>query len=498
MWPSSLSRTPLSALYTPVAKPAISPVQMPLVAVAKPEDNPVRLPFIAQKQLQCNWCWSAVATSVGLFYGSGNWTQCAVATGQVNGIIHPETPSDCCETPGSAGCDIDGYLYYSLKQVRALDHWAPKKPTPVELYRYLSHYHELVCVRILWKDSGSAAHFTTICGCTDPSDGNAFTITTSDTLHGFGGTTLAYADFPEKYNGGGTWTDTFLTKGGFVSPMPYGSADDAALAVNNNGDCASLRSRNGELFVSVGRIERISRTLTFGSETRVANPGSGGGIALDDSGNCVVVYLSGNQLCYRTGTLDVLKASVTWQAAHNYKPSGSGSSIALAQDGTGIQVHAENGKLYCSMGSLLGDGTLDWSPPAYYGDGAFNRIAMDTDGTCVELHPGPGADAGTLFCRVGIVDTFNVKISWGPILPVGSGSSGSISLGANGQCVVTWIDAGSVWLRHGKVDVAAGYIDWFPKLILVPGEATAVAIDDLGRFVECHVTKHTLYTTLGP
>jgi hypothetical protein len=496
MWPSSLGRFPLSAVYAAALKPGVSLVQLPLVAVVKPGANPVKLPFVAQKQCQSNWCWSAVATSVGLFYGSGNWTQCAIATEQLNKTIHPETSIDCCATPCSGDCNIDGYLYYSLKQVRSFDHWAPKKPTPVELYRYLSHNRELVCVRILWNDSRRGAHFTTICGCTDPSDGNEFMISTSDTLDGFDGSTLAYADFPTKYNGGGTWTDTYLTKGGFVSPVPCGSANDTALAVNNNGICVSVRCRNGELFTSVGRIERITRTVTWKPETLLGT-GTCGGIALDDSGNCVVVYSTGIQLFYRTGTVDAIKSIIAWQEVHNYR-TGNNSCIALAQDGNGIQGHADKDKLYCSMGSLLGDGTLDWSPPAYYGDGTFNKIAMDTKGSCVELHSGLGADAGNLFCRVGIVDTFNVKIAWGQIASVGSGTNGDISLGTSGQCIVTFVDAGAVYLRHGKVNTAAGYIDWFPKVALVLGEATAVAIDDLGRFVAMHVANHTLYTTLGP
>jgi hypothetical protein len=69
------------------------------------------------------------------------------------------------------------------------------------IYERLFRNKELVCLRIIWI--GGGAHFTTIRGCTDPSVGGPFIVSTSDTLEGFSGSTLSYDDFPLKYHIGG-------------------------------------------------------------------------------------------------------------------------------------------------------------------------------------------------------------------------------------------------------------------------------------------------------
>jgi len=38
------------------------------------------LNFTMQQQTQTNWCCAAASASVGNYYGTGSWTQCAVAT----------------------------------------------------------------------------------------------------------------------------------------------------------------------------------------------------------------------------------------------------------------------------------------------------------------------------------------------------------------------------------------------------------------------------------
>jgi hypothetical protein len=85
-----------------------------------------------------------------------------------------------------------------------------------------------VCLRIAWV--GGGAHFTTICGSTDPADDGVVMVTVSDTIRGAGTTTLAYADLPSRYLIGGRWTDTFLTRGRFGPGADFGPGDGAAVA----------------------------------------------------------------------------------------------------------------------------------------------------------------------------------------------------------------------------------------------------------------------------
>ena len=493
MWPSAVTRGSLSSL---LAKGHPSGrLEAVLAEVARPRGGPVALPFVAQTQIEDNWCWSAVATSVGLFFGTGNWTQCGVATQQVNTLINPGQWVDCCSAPGSTACNVYGYLYFSLQQVRAIDRWSPTKPAPADLYDILARKRELLCLRILWNGSGNAAHFTTICACTDPSDGDDFIVSTSDTLPGFHGSTLAYSDFPAQYHGGGTWTDTFLTKGGLAAAERVGKADQAEIAVDNNELALCVRTLKGRLSSAVGQVDRASRTIAWRSPMDIGD-GLCGGVAMNDNGACVITYSVGKTLVYRTGQMNARRTAIDWQESENYAV-GDATDVAIANSGIVLQSYASGGKLYTNVGWWRGDGKLDLGTPGYYGDGEFNRVAMNNAGYCLELHPGSGGDAGGLFCRAGFVDAFNGIVKWGPIAGIGAGSKGDASLAANGQCVVSFIDGGDLQVRRGKLNPAALTVDWFPATPLEPGQSTATGIDDLGRLVEAHVAGGELRCTVG-
>jgi len=492
-WPASLTRSPLEPLISN-SHPLLE-LDAIFAELVTTQGYPTNLPFVAQTQTQTNWCWAAVATSVGLFYSTGNWTQCGVATGQVNKLVHPGTVSDCCATPASSDCNVYGYVYFALQHVRSVDYWSPAKPTPKEIYERLFYNKELVCLRIKWNGSGDAAHFTTIRGCTDPSDGGPFVVSTSDTLEGFSGSTLPYDDFPEKYHGGGKWTDTFFTSGRFAPPMPCGLADTATLDVNNNGNCVSVRSRAGDLFCSAGKIDRMTKTVAWGPEAAVGK-GIAAGIGIDDAGNCLLVHSIGGQLFFRTGLLDAAKNKITWQAVINYG-AGDANTVAMMEHAVCLEAHVDQGNLYSGIGWLRGDGGIDWSKPEPFGNGGFVMIAANIDGTCVELHSGVGPDAGKLFCTSGAVNLLNSKIKWGKSVAVGTGSMGSVSLGSNGQCIVTFVDGGAIYARSGRMDAGADTIEWFPRIELAKGEATAIALDDLGRCVEAHIAQKVLLCALG-
>ncbi len=413
---------------------------------------------------------------------------------QVNTLIHPDQWADCCATPGSSSCNVYGYVDFSLQQVGAIDTVSDQAGT-CRLVRNLARKRELLCLRILWNGSGNAAHFTTICGCTNPSDGDDFIVSTSDTLPGFHGSTLAYSDFPAQYHGGGMWTDTFLTKGGLAATEPAGQADLAEIATNNNDLALSIRSAKGRLLSQVGHVDRIGRTIAWRVATEISD-GVCGGAAINDAGACVITYSVGKTLVYRTGQLNDARTAIDWQEPENYAV-GEACDVALTNAGIVLQSYASGDKLYTNVGWWRGDGKLDLGTAGCYGDGAFNRVAMNNAGYCLELHPGVGGDAAGLFCRAGFVDTFNGVVRWGPITRIGTGSQGDVSLAANGQCVASFIDGREVQVRRGKLDPAGLTIGWFPATPLEPGQSTAAAIDDLGRLVEAHVVGGELRCTLG-
>lgn len=160
------------------------------------------LSMVMQQQLQSNWCWSAVATSVGLFLNTGQWTQCAT----VNACL-PSTV--CCDNPVPSTCNTYGYLNQSLTYTRSFNPpylYGPYSAAEVQAQIDLG---QPVCVRVQWNGSSGAAHFLAITGYsyTDPS---SVTITLQDSIYGT--TSMAYDDFPAQYELGGTWTNTYLTK----------------------------------------------------------------------------------------------------------------------------------------------------------------------------------------------------------------------------------------------------------------------------------------------
>jgi hypothetical protein len=159
------------------------------------------LPMTMQPQQQTNWCWSAVATSVGLFFQTGNWTQCGTANGCLN---LPGT--DCCIDPDP--CNVYGYLDQSLTFTKSFNGIFAGTATAAEIRAQIDQ-GDPVCVRVAWN--GGGAHFLSITGYSHPaSDPDQLTLSLEDSI--YGNSTMLLADFPANYHGGGDWTHKYLTQ----------------------------------------------------------------------------------------------------------------------------------------------------------------------------------------------------------------------------------------------------------------------------------------------
>jgi len=156
----------------------------------------VILPFEVQKQLESEWCWAAVSTSVAHYYKpSSTVTQCQVVNQQLG-------RTDCCSHPSSSNCNQPGYLDQALQYV---GHLASDKGQGT--------YQDLVgalnsgtppCIRIGW--AGGGGHFIGIQGVQP----NNFIMVTDPI---YGDSIVTYQTLTTgKYEGSGTWTDTFFTK----------------------------------------------------------------------------------------------------------------------------------------------------------------------------------------------------------------------------------------------------------------------------------------------
>lgn len=152
--------------------------------------TPVMLDFIMQPQQQNNWCWSAVAVSMGNYYKTGNWTQCGVASEQLD--------RECCKRPRP--CDVPSTLDRALKITRTFSEMVLTRLQPDAVERQINMGRP-VGLRCAWN--GGGAHFMAIYGYD-----NSY-IMVADSIYGYS-LNFIYA-FPVLYNGGGTWTHSYFT-----------------------------------------------------------------------------------------------------------------------------------------------------------------------------------------------------------------------------------------------------------------------------------------------
>jgi len=144
-----------------------------------------------------NWCWAAVAASVGRFLktGTGEWRQCEIASHCLQ--------EHCCEDGSARDCDVYGYLDTALRYTKSL------KEPPDEDYARADQIKESIdqgrpiCVRIEWFDHG--AHFVVITGYRLEAGRMQISIDNPAT----GRVQIALEDFPAAYGDGGSWTDTY-------------------------------------------------------------------------------------------------------------------------------------------------------------------------------------------------------------------------------------------------------------------------------------------------
>jgi hypothetical protein len=153
------------------------------------------LAFTMQHQSQTQWCWSAVAVSINLYYHAGSgWTQCTL----VNNALGQTT---CCVSGGSSACNQPWYLDRALSIVGNLNSAGPGKASFASVQGEINGCRPLG-LRIGW--TGGGGHFVAIYGYAGTN------INIGDPW--YGNSVQPYSSFPTAYNGGGTWTHNYYTK----------------------------------------------------------------------------------------------------------------------------------------------------------------------------------------------------------------------------------------------------------------------------------------------
>jgi hypothetical protein len=150
-----------------------------------------------QHQLQDNWCWAAVSTSVAHYFGKTDWTQCSVVSKEVG-------DSTCCANGSSAKCNVPWRLEKALKRVKALQKKSDGMPGSLGGVRGEIEKGRPVCIRVGW--SGGGGHFIALEGYRDDDAGVAI----EDPWYGTSDVPLD-AFRTGRYQGSGSWTHTYYT-----------------------------------------------------------------------------------------------------------------------------------------------------------------------------------------------------------------------------------------------------------------------------------------------
>lgn len=159
------------------------------------------LNLVMQSQQQTNWCWTAVGTSVGLFYEPQQvWTQCQLVNGEFN-------LTSCCQDGSTAACNKPWRLERALSWV---GHYQGNASGSAAFTSVKNHIDQDRPVGgfIRWK-GGGVGHFVVIKGYREQN--GLQRVEVEDPF--YGSSVYTFDDFRLRYqNATGAWTWTYFTR----------------------------------------------------------------------------------------------------------------------------------------------------------------------------------------------------------------------------------------------------------------------------------------------
>ncbi|HTN91877.1 MAG TPA: papain-like cysteine protease family protein [Sorangium sp.] len=156
-----------------------------------------------------NWCWVAVAVSVGNFYDTGPWTQCKVANtvlGQARG-----STTDCCDPSHriEPSCDTPWDLDVALRYTLSRDQMIP---TPVDIGQVRNVINERRPLGFL-VEFRQGGHYAAIVGYDDEADSSGVPVVhVLDPNLGMSVITSEIETLGARF--GGRWTRSYYTRKG--------------------------------------------------------------------------------------------------------------------------------------------------------------------------------------------------------------------------------------------------------------------------------------------
>ncbi len=159
---------------------------------------PATLPFGMEHQLQTEWCWAAVTSSVDHFFSAASsCTQCQLANDQLG-------QSTCCADGSNANCNCPWFLERSLGSVKHLRSYSAGSVPFSDVTREIDQKVPL-CARIGWSEGGG--HFVAVYGYDEVNPLQLVFV--ADPWWGV--SQVPYDAFANQYRGDGTWTHSYFT-----------------------------------------------------------------------------------------------------------------------------------------------------------------------------------------------------------------------------------------------------------------------------------------------
>jgi hypothetical protein len=188
---------PLQRLVVPTAITAVDAAAATGGGALSPSDREELIKFSVQKQQRANWCWAAVSTSVAVYFGSKEWTQCKLAS--------LELELECCKKNYTEKCNQRRELQPPLKRVGHFREQIEKASSFAQLQAEI-HAGRPLCCRVLW--SNQIGHFVVIAGWSIAPEGTQY-VEVRDPI--YGPVATAYDEFCSAYREPGTpWTHSYF------------------------------------------------------------------------------------------------------------------------------------------------------------------------------------------------------------------------------------------------------------------------------------------------
>ena len=170
---------------------------LPLRAGGPPPPAWISVNLVMQQQVQDQWCWAAVSTSIAEHFGSTTWTQCIVVSRELD-------DESCCANGSAPACNRTWYLEKALSRVGALERMEDGGPVNLNQFSAEIDRGHPICIRIGW--AGGGGHFVAIGGYR--SDGALVAI--EDPW--YGASEIPVGHLNGRYQGTGRWTHTYYTR----------------------------------------------------------------------------------------------------------------------------------------------------------------------------------------------------------------------------------------------------------------------------------------------